>query len=93
MWNHTVSYLMAVEEMKISEEKMRNVLKFYGYKAPSLEMIGKYRNEPRQFMILPEFVATFANGTLAPWVKGKEADEFGKQFLSKIKQWIQDRTD
>jgi hypothetical protein len=44
-------------------------------------------------MLLPQFIATFANGTKAPWIRGEAADIFAQQIQDKVKAWVQLRKD
>ncbi len=63
-------YLSCLETMEITKEKMRNVLQFYGLKVTD-EDVEFYLNNKLEFIKLPQFVDTFANGTRAPWMRVK----------------------
>ena len=64
--------------------------------------VQRYIDNPHQFMLLPEFVATFANGTKAPWIirysspevitsSSPEATQFGEELCEKVRQWVKQR--
>eukprot|EP01114_Cavostelium_apophysatum_P016581 TRINITY_DN4753_c0_g1_i1.p1 TRINITY_DN4753_c0_g1~~TRINITY_DN4753_c0_g1_i1.p1 ORF type:complete len:369 (-),score=90.59 TRINITY_DN4753_c0_g1_i1:240-1346(-) len=86
-WGHMVDYLSMVEQMEITKEKMRNVLQFYGMKVTD-EQVEYYAKNPRQFMLLPPFLATFANGTRAPWIASPEGRQFERDIMEKVKDWV-----
>jgi len=90
-WGHMVEYLVMIEQMDITKEKMRNVLQFYGLKVTD-EEVEDYMKNIHKFMLLPQFVATFANGTRAPWITGTEAQKFELEICTKVKEWILSRS-
>jgi dTDP-4-dehydrorhamnose 3,5-epimerase-like enzyme len=90
-WNHMVEYLKCIEKMEISKEKMKNVLQFYGMKVTDND-IQYYIDNPHQFMLLPQFLHTFSNGTRSPWmINLPESQQFAKEIEFKIKEWILSR--
>jgi len=89
-WGHMCDYLEAVEQMEITVQKMKKVLEFYGMKV-SDEQAKYYKEHSLQFMLLPQFIATFANGTRAPWMLSEESKQFGVAICEKVKTWILSR--
>jgi len=89
-WVTMVDYLEAVEKMQITSEKMRNVLQFFGIKVTD-ELVRYYMENIHEFMLLPQFIASFANGTRAPWMAGIESEQFAMQLCEKVKNWIYER--
>lgn len=92
-WGHLEQYLEAVAHMEITEQKMRNVLQFYGYRGQKLEEeLPICLSDPLHFMLLPEFIATFANGTRAPWVVNQPgAQELATALCAKVEQWVRSK--
>jgi hypothetical protein len=44
-----------------------------------------------QFMLLPQFLATFGNGTKAPWMIGPDSKMFAEEISKKVQDWVLDR--
>ena len=83
-WPHVEEYLMAVERMQeTAPAKMVNVLQFLGVKVTS-EEAQSYIHDPHKFMVLPKFIAGFSNAANAPFIAGKEADEFATAIQTKV---------
>jgi len=86
-----VKYLEAVERMHIKKEKMKNILQFYGLKVTE-EDVSYYMKNVHQFMLLPQFINSFANGVKAPWmITNPEASKFGQEICQKVRGWIENR--
>jgi len=87
-WPSIQGQLESVAKMQISKDKMRNVLQFYGLKVSDAD-VQSYMDNIIKFMLLPQFIDTFANGTKAPWmVTNPESAKFSEDIKGKVKKWI-----
>jgi len=84
-------YLLAVENMNTSLQKLKNVLQFLGVRVETESEIREYSYDPHKLMILPKFIDSFANAAYSPLMVGEEADEFAMAIKKKVAEWVQSR--